>query len=206
MTVKGSRIWKSLDDPAYRQEWSKENVNVGLAFQIRALREKRGWTQSQLAEASETKQAVLSSWENPNYGKYTISTLKRLAAAFDVGLLVRFVPFSELVDWTANVTPERITPASYDEESESIAAAAIQTPNVEQNRTTGNLPTVSAVSLRVGGVTKPRHTRKDNPAPVDNALMWESKARRNKFSHRRMKEMKYSKGSKQSSHRIARAS
>ena len=37
--------------------------------------------------------------ENPSYGRATISTLKRIAAVFDVALVVRFVPFSQLIDW-----------------------------------------------------------------------------------------------------------
>jgi hypothetical protein len=41
-----------------------------------------------------------------------------MAKAFDVGLLVRFVPFSTLVNWTLNVTPDTIAPPSFTEENE----------------------------------------------------------------------------------------
>ena len=57
----------------------------------------------------------ISRLEDPNYGRYSLKTLKRLARAFDVGLLVRFVSFGELGEWTVNLTHSK-TPPSYDEE------------------------------------------------------------------------------------------
>lgn len=111
------QIWRSLEDDEYRRAFNVD-VDTGLAFQIRALREKNGWTQDQLGErAGGKKQEVISQWENPNYGRYSLQSLKSLAVAFDVGLMVRFVPFSDLVNWNANLTPERIAPPSFDEEA-----------------------------------------------------------------------------------------
>jgi hypothetical protein len=37
--------------------------------------------------------------ENPNYGKHSLTTLKKIAATCDVALVVWFVPFSRLLDW-----------------------------------------------------------------------------------------------------------
>jgi len=37
--------------------------------------------------------------ENPNYGKHSLSTLKKIAATCDVALVVWFIPFSRLLDW-----------------------------------------------------------------------------------------------------------
>jgi len=44
-------------------------------------------------------QNAISRLESPDYGKPTITTLKRLASALDVALVVRLVPFSELAHW-----------------------------------------------------------------------------------------------------------
>jgi len=44
------------------------------------------------------KQQALSRLENPYYGKITLSTLKKIAAACDVALIVEFVPFSQLIN------------------------------------------------------------------------------------------------------------
>ena len=112
---KREQIWRSLRDPEYRREFSND-VGTGLAFQIRMLREKRGWTQEQLADRTGKRQETISQWENPDYGSYTLNTLRSLAGAFDVALVVKFAPFSELVDWTSNLTPERLAPVSFDED------------------------------------------------------------------------------------------
>ena len=68
----------------------------GLAFQLNLMREARGWTQEELARRCDMAQETISRLEDPNYGRYTLKTLKRLAKTFDVGLLVRFVSFGEL--------------------------------------------------------------------------------------------------------------
>ena len=116
-TKKQEQIWKSLNDPDFRKQFIDENVSVGLAFQIRALRDRQRLKQGDLAKLLGGKQSLVSSWENPNYGKYTLATLKDLAKAFDVGLSVRFVPFSILVDQTINLSSESIAPPSFGEEA-----------------------------------------------------------------------------------------
>jgi transcriptional regulator with XRE-family HTH domain len=65
------------------------------------MRERDGLTQEELAEKVGMNQNAIHRLENPNYGKPTITTLKRIAAAFDVALIVRFVPYSQLVDWVS---------------------------------------------------------------------------------------------------------
>lgn len=110
------QIWESLSDPEFRKQFIDEHVNVGIAFQIRSLRNRQELTQFDLAQLLDAKQPLVSAWENPNYGKYSLKTLKELAKAFDVGLLVRFVPFSTLVGWTINLTHDVIAPPSFSEE------------------------------------------------------------------------------------------
>jgi len=68
-------------------------------------------------------QNAISRLENPYYGKATITTLKRIAAAFDVGLVVEFVPFSKLVKKISGtpyvergLSPESLDVPSFDEE------------------------------------------------------------------------------------------
>ena len=47
--------------------------------------------------------------ESPNYGRYSLSTLKEIAEFYDVGLLVQFVPFSTLVGWTLRFPSEALS-------------------------------------------------------------------------------------------------
>lgn len=92
----------SLADPAYRQAFVEQRVDALLPFQLRALREQRGWTQQQLGERCGKAQAWICKLENPTYARFSLQTLKTLAAAFDVALDVRFIPFSDFVDRLSN--------------------------------------------------------------------------------------------------------
>lgn len=112
------QMWENLRDPEFRKQFIDEHVNVGIAFQIQSLRNRQNLTQKGLAGKLKVKQPLVSSWENPNHGKYNLATLNELAKAFDVGLLVRFVPFSTLVDWTVNLSTDVIAPPSFAEEEQ----------------------------------------------------------------------------------------
>jgi transcriptional regulator with XRE-family HTH domain len=65
------------------------------------MRDREKLSQEQLAEIAGMNQNAISRLENPFYGRPTITTLKRIAAVLDVALVVRFVPFSRLVDWVS---------------------------------------------------------------------------------------------------------
>lgn len=116
LTGKQRQFLDTLDDQEYRTIFNEEQVGTALAFQIRHLREARGMTQEDLARATDKAQETISQWENPSYGRYTMSTLKQLAGAFDVALLVRFVSFGELANWTVELDQSRLSPPTYEEE------------------------------------------------------------------------------------------
>jgi len=108
---------EALKDKEYRDLYVAEHIRTGIAFQIRAMREDREWTQSELGQRAEgMAQETISLLEDPDYGRLTLRTLRRLASALDVALIVRFTPFSDLVDWMVNLTPQRLAPPSFDEE------------------------------------------------------------------------------------------
>lgn len=102
-----------------RTKFVESNLDKKIAFQIRALR--GDLSQEEVERKSGIKQQAQSRLENPYYGKATLSTLKRIAATFDVGLIVEFVPFSRLIDEVIDLSPEDMTPPSFDEEEHSGA-------------------------------------------------------------------------------------
>ncbi|MBI4298924.1 MAG: helix-turn-helix transcriptional regulator [Chloroflexi bacterium] len=116
---KYQQLWKSLENQEYRRAFTND-IGTGLAFQIRLLREQNEWSQEELAQKITKRQETISQWENPDYGRYTLNTLKELATAFDVALIVKFAPFSELVDWTGTLTPQRLAPPSFDKERRAV--------------------------------------------------------------------------------------
>lgn len=92
------QIVASLSDKAYRDAFVASIIRIGLPSQIREMRLRRGWSQSALGARAQMPQALISRFERKGYEGFTLSTLRKLAAAFDVGLKVRFVSYSELVD------------------------------------------------------------------------------------------------------------
>jgi len=106
-----------------RAQLVASNLSEGIAFQIRATRDKRGMTQAELARESGMTQNNLSRLESPDYGKQTITSLKRIADALDVALVVRFVPFGQFIDWLSatphldeGLRPEALAVPSFEDE------------------------------------------------------------------------------------------
>ena len=97
----------------YRDSFVAAHLSNTVASQIAAMREVRGWTQTQLAEKAGMKQSRISSLEDPNYENFEAGTLRRIASAFDVGVSIKFVPFSEIVHWSTELTPENIVPREF---------------------------------------------------------------------------------------------
>jgi transcriptional regulator with XRE-family HTH domain len=90
---------------AAREKFVESLIGNSIPAQIRTIRDRQGLSQEQLAElAGGMNQNAISRLESASYGKPTLTTLKRIASALDVGLMVRFVPFSQLADW-ASGTP-----------------------------------------------------------------------------------------------------
>src|SRR5271168_2099270 len=109
------KLAQQLQDPEYRRAFVEGHATDTIAFQLRAMRKKKAWEQKDVAEklGNRKLQPMISRYENPDYGKYSISTLLDLAAAFDVALAVRFVPFSELAEWDLSVDTAKECPASF---------------------------------------------------------------------------------------------
>jgi transcriptional regulator with XRE-family HTH domain len=110
---------KSLSNKDRRDAFVSAYIDETIPFQIRALREQadRNWTQEDLATQAGMKQERISTLENPNYGSYSLRILKQIAAAFDVALMVRFVPFSELAEWKLHLSSGSLDVLSFDRES-----------------------------------------------------------------------------------------
>jgi len=77
-------------------------LNIYIATQLRVLREQRGQTQTKLAELAGMEQPRISVMEDIDYNSWSISTLKKLARAFDVSLKVSFESFDTLIADTGN--------------------------------------------------------------------------------------------------------
>ena len=111
-----SKLWKKLQTKEYRDGYAEAQLSIEIPFQIRALRKARGWTQAKLADLCGIPQARISHIEQPGRDPLSLRTLYRLSSAFDVGLLVQFFSFSELVHREALFNPETFSVPSFEDD------------------------------------------------------------------------------------------
>lgn len=115
-----AQLWEKMrGSKAYRHSFVAAHLSTNIAAQIQTLRESQPnpWSQKDLAEKTGMARARISVLENPSYDKHSLTTLKRIAEAFDVALVVRFTPFSELVKWVSDLSPENLVASSFSRDS-----------------------------------------------------------------------------------------
>jgi transcriptional regulator with XRE-family HTH domain len=109
-----------MHDKDYRHGLIDAQIEIDLPFQIRALRKQRDLTQPQLADLAGMKQSRISKMEKVGGARFTLETLRRLAKALDVAVLVRFAPFGELVKWSNEFDPDSFAVPNFDAECQAI--------------------------------------------------------------------------------------
>jgi transcriptional regulator with XRE-family HTH domain len=114
-------LLERLTDKEYRDAFVSEEIDTGLPMQIHEMRESRGWKQNEVAEKIGTRQPRFSVMEKPGYGNFSLNTLKKLASVFDVGLIVSFVPFSEMIDFTESLSHKRLAAPGFVDEYARLA-------------------------------------------------------------------------------------
>lgn len=95
-----NRLCAEFKDEDARREYADEFLDTMISLQIRALRQERKWNQKQFGDRvpEGMEQQQVSLLESADYSSWTITTLKRLAAAFDLRLRVTFESFGSLRD------------------------------------------------------------------------------------------------------------
>jgi transcriptional regulator with XRE-family HTH domain len=113
---------EELKEKEFRDAYAVEQVKTGIPMQIRMLRmeAERQWNQQELARRAKTSQAAISRVEDPNYGQLNLGTLLKLASAFDVALLVKFVPFSKILNESGDLSPNALSAKPFKSDLENI--------------------------------------------------------------------------------------
>lgn len=158
------RFADSFKDKDYRGSFVEENIANGIPLQIRSLREREGWSQTELGRRCGKAQPVISKLEGLGYYGYTVRTLARIAAAFDVALIVRFAPFSEVLNHISELSGEDILVPRYDEDSRLDSLASVinlaDSTAVAGKVESGPKVTASAMNASrprsIGSITSPK--------------------------------------------------
>ena len=109
------KLWAKLRDAEYRNALVSSTVAARMAVRLYNLRKKAGWTQPQLAAKAGLKQARISLLEQGDYDQFTFSTLKKLAAALNVAVVIDFVSFPEFLRWSDDFSSKSVAPETFAE-------------------------------------------------------------------------------------------
>ncbi|MBZ5618160.1 MAG: helix-turn-helix domain-containing protein [Acidobacteriia bacterium] len=89
------------NDPERVASYEEEVINIEVAKLLYDLRTKAGLSQRELARRVGTKASVICRLEDADYEGHSLSMLKRIAAALDKRVEIRFVPTRRPVVKTA---------------------------------------------------------------------------------------------------------
>lgn len=103
-----------LRKKGYRDAYVASHVGRWVAYQVRTLREQRGWSQSELGDRMGTSQSNICRIENPDYGRLSQQTLLQLASTFDVALVIMFVDYPTFLEQSRDVSSEAMVIESFD--------------------------------------------------------------------------------------------
>ena len=110
--VPGPRVYRWVDDgkngekmddfqkqlqrlkrnPVFAKAFDKRRTEAEVAFQIRRLREAKGWSQKDLAKKVGCSQQAISAVEQAGYKRHSLPLLRRIAAVLDADVIVALVP------------------------------------------------------------------------------------------------------------------
>jgi len=79
-------------DRTFAAAFDKRRAQAEVAFQIRRLRESKGWTQGQLAEKVGCSQQAISAIEQKGYTRHSLPLLRRVAGVLDADVVVALIP------------------------------------------------------------------------------------------------------------------
>lgn len=107
-----TKLIERFRDFGYRHAYVDSFMDSYIATQIKVLREQQQLTQTQLADQAGMRQSQISAMEDVNHSSWKVSTLKKIAKALDLVLVVRFESFGSIlpeIDKFGRASLERIS-------------------------------------------------------------------------------------------------
>src|SRR5437764_14175420 len=92
----------------YREAYAEAFGNEYLATQIQMLRKQHAWTQAQLGERIGSNQGRVSVYEDEDYGKWSLDTLRKIASVFGVWVKISFESYGTLIREATHFEPRQL--------------------------------------------------------------------------------------------------
>lgn len=108
MSELAERLANEFADKEYAHAYMESHAISRVAAQVHALRKQRGLSQQKLAELSGIAQERISKIESGDFTSLTMSSLNKLARAFDVDLRVAFEAFSAGILDVINLSKDKL--------------------------------------------------------------------------------------------------
>ena len=118
-----AKLLEKMQDRGLRHDYVAAHIKGTLPEILVNLRDKANISQADLAKRMGKHQTHIARLEHPNYGRFTINTLLEVCKALDVALSVTVVPFSKWLQMTEDLSSERLTPRSFEDEQEKADLA-----------------------------------------------------------------------------------
>ncbi len=84
-------------DTKFKKSFYQGLEKTRIAVEITSARERRGLSQKQLANLVGSSQSAIARLENPDYDAYSIKTLRKIAEALDLELIVSLQDRAEVL-------------------------------------------------------------------------------------------------------------
>jgi transcriptional regulator with XRE-family HTH domain len=102
----------------YRETYAEAFASEYTATQIQLQRKQRGWTQDELGRRIGSNQGRISVYEDEDYGKWSLDTLRKLASEFGLWLKVSFEAYSTLIHEVGHFAPANLVRSSFEQDAE----------------------------------------------------------------------------------------
>lgn len=120
MNELAERLTSEFADKEYAHAYVESHAISRIAAQVHVLRKQRRWSQQKLAELSGIAQERISKIENGDFTSLTMSSLNKLARAFDVDVRVAFEAFSAGILDVINLSKEKLEVLPREEDLASL--------------------------------------------------------------------------------------
>jgi hypothetical protein len=152
MSERSNRISKLLSSQESRASYIKAKLAVLVPAQIRALRINTTNPpmphQRDLAREAELHQSRISMIETPGAANITLETLSKIAAGLRCGVVVKLVPFSEMLRWENSFSPGKFDVKRLDQDEAFLNPASAVSGETTRGEVAGLRPVGNA---SVGG-------------------------------------------------------